>query len=339
MSGTTIHRGFLTLTVVLMLALGTAGYLAWRAWGPLGDPAAAGSWELWRWLSEKRLVEEPLPTRLALVGRLEEELRGGLELPNDATLTVAGPFRENCRLLESDWFYDRCQKWSTLTAEDAARYMQAQLDLLSKWLTAIPDEKTSSAHAPPAESLSQKIERWLREAPAPQKDASLAAVRAGLFQWLCTTDLAKADSAGRLDLANRITVELDSKRDLSSRLGNLSAEQRARLRANGWLLAQAWWTGQARSFAALPDAQRDPFATGLLERLEKWDLSALQENPGNDTKSAAADSAGGPLAKLVAELERWAEAAEPTDAAAMRQLSSRVGKVLAMRALKRLWGG
>lgn len=94
--------------------------------------------------------------------------------------------------------------------------------------------------------------------------------RRELIRWLVTRNLAEVPETTREVLAQRLEEEFSGEIDWATTAGELTDEQRHRLLENVGRLVGPWVRSKARSYAALPEAERAEYLDRLIDVLEQW---------------------------------------------------------------------
>jgi hypothetical protein len=177
----------LMLTVLLAAGVGAAvPFLVPR----LPDPAVANRDELLRWLVARDLANESPETCLALVLRLEDEFRDGVDwdaLNEKTTEAQRQQLWKNIPQLFGPWLSDKAETYARLAKTERPKFMDSVFKTLMAWKGAdrLQAKQTSDApsNAPPS-----LLTVFFDQANALQRDAE-PAQRDHISQFLCALTL------------------------------------------------------------------------------------------------------------------------------------------------------
>jgi hypothetical protein len=189
-----ISRGKLLIMVSaasMMLALGAGVFLLLY---DLPDPAQANCRQLFCWLIEKDLDQQPRQIRLVLASRLEEECCKGLNWQDvDVKLDDAQQNRlwNNIPLMLQPWFVEKAKEYCKLTNEHRQEYIDRLINTISVWRgieTLMPrrtqDSRGEKSSAGLSNLLWKEIERLQQEANPPEREQISELWNALKLRWL-----------------------------------------------------------------------------------------------------------------------------------------------------------
>jgi hypothetical protein len=339
------NRGILTALVLVGLCAVAAGAGWFVASLGLLDPAHASRDDLFRWLVLRDLDQEPPQTQLALVERLQQELRAGIEIDGAARALDDSQrvrLRNNVQLLKHVWFVARVDDYERCEPSRRMAYLEEQLATVMSWTaidlrSAAAASDTVAADARATEFFDE-IEHWIEQATGPRRERMIVAVQDGVVCWLATKDLDAEPMDTRRDLALRIARELNAGMRLDTITLELSATQREQLIANGQLLLEAWLHEQAGLYAQMPAADREAYVGRQIDNVMAWGLLEALAPPNEaadaTTNLQTAQRAG--LMKLMTLTDTWIAHAEPSQRPALEQFVADVKLQLLRRQLQQM---
>jgi hypothetical protein len=346
------RMGLILLVLVGAACLAVAALAAWyQLFMRLPDPNTANRAGLVQWLVLRDLSTEPQEVQLALVDRLQAELKAGWQATSGEK-SLGPAFRarlhKNAAHLQELWFKSRAAKYAGLAADEQMCFLSEQIETVARWSAVeLPLDDPGSRPAEPGDSATRffvQIEDWIETAKGDEREQMIRAVQDGVVCWLAMRDLAEQPRVVRRELAKRIVRELNAGLKLDEILLDLSAAQRKRLLANGELLLEAWLCDEARAFAALPEAERPAYIDRQIDDVMRWGvLEALGAPEGQPDESTSQPEAGSAhraarlagLARLSELVPNWLERAEPAERGDLAQLVSHVQARLLQRQLLR----
>ena len=125
------RRGLILVAIVVATAASAAA--AWSFLSTrLPDPATADRDGLMRWMVLRDLSLEAPEVRATMVARLQEELRGGIDLAS-VERRVEDPerrdrFWQNVDVLLEDWFTHQTKHFVQQETEDRAQHLDSLID-------------------------------------------------------------------------------------------------------------------------------------------------------------------------------------------------------------------
>jgi hypothetical protein len=189
-----ISRGKLLILVTaasMMLAFGAAVFAFLY---DLPDPAQANRRQLFCWLIEKDLGQQPRQIRLGLANRLEEECCNGFNWQEvNVQLDDAQQNRlwNNIPLILQPWFAEKAKNYCKLTNERRQDYLDRLINTISTWRgieRLIPnqtvDSKGEKSSAGLANLLGKEIERLQQETNSPDREQIGELWNAIKLRWL-----------------------------------------------------------------------------------------------------------------------------------------------------------
>ncbi len=337
------HRGILTL--VTLVVLGAAGALVGWYWVflPAADPRTASLDQILRLLVLRDVQAEPVEWQLALVDRLEHELRAGLDV-GDADDGLSPARREtllhNVEFLKHKWFVTRVDAYLECATGERLRFLDEQIKTVFTWAAIDAQLGEPSSNPKPEDSetaagrMFQQMDRWILAAPADQAARMRAVITDGVVCWLATRDLHDETAAVRREVALRIADELDSGTRADKLDFELSDQQQSRFLANGQLLLESWLFEQSKRFAALNQDQRRDFVDQQIDRFTNWGiLELLAGGDGADGQQGVSQMQG--LAKFLQLVNTWIERSDEADRPRLRALISHVQQRIIERQFER----
>lgn len=338
------RTGAVIVGLIAATAIVAAGLASYFVAVRLPDPRTASRAGLGRWLVLRDLSAEPREVQLALVDRLQAELKTGLAAES-ASAPLAPAYRlrlqENAEYLQQVWFEYRVEQYANCRSEEQMPFLEEQIDTIANWPAIQTPVEESQVSTPPADDAAvqffTKIEAWIERAEGESRAKMIAAVQDGVVCWLATRDLAEQSPVVRLELALRIVRELNAGMKLDEILIDLTPPQREKLFANGELLLEAWLHDQARTFAKLPEEQRAEYVDARIDEVYKWGVFEVLAPAGSTeagTPSPAFARAAG-LMRFVALVDEWIARSDP---AARPDLVRLVAHVQTKLLWRQLWG-
>jgi hypothetical protein len=265
-----------------------------RSWN---DSLGNAVWRLYGMRSydpQLTFEEQPQLTRVGLVDRFQEELLSGISLPDTNGLAdspLLDRITHNTQLLKHCWFVTRCRTFHALPGDAQGEFLDTQLLTIEQWvqleaqISQLAASRTDSDPLPTGEvstgiaDFFDEVEEWVRNAKNEQQTLNDAVV-AGTLRWLSTSSLEEQSLGLRIELAQRITYQLEHGQTLPE-LAEHSPLERSQLQSNCQLLGQAWLYDQAQQYAELPASERPAFIDARLEALQGWNLASLLPSDGD----------------------------------------------------------
>ena len=126
--------------ISLLAATCCAAALALAAWYLLvvrmPDPSTASRAGLFRWLVLREVAAEPREVQVALVNRLQAELKSGLAADTQG-VPLSPAYREllqkNAEHLKQVWFTTRVEEYTLVPAAEQMEFLTEQIDAISRW--------------------------------------------------------------------------------------------------------------------------------------------------------------------------------------------------------------
>lgn len=329
------HRGILAVLTLLALAAASAGAGWYYFLYQLPHPRDADKSQLFRWLVQREIVDEPYEIQVALIDRLEAELPDVSEL-DDATSQLDGHQREqlsrNFRQLKRVWFTTRADRFAACPENERANFLARQLRTIHSVSAILAQEGASSPNL--MSGFFDDIQRWMEEAGADQRQRMAEVVEAAVVYWLATGDLKTQPFETRREVANRIAHALDRRSRAFAPSSIVDSDERQSvLRSNSLLLFEAWFLDRAAEYESLSSDNRDQFVAEQIKRVYGWGVLdfLMQSNadPSPDPPSGLLRMMR--LAKLV---NTWIERAEEPDRTRMGNLFTHVQRQLISGAVK-----
>jgi hypothetical protein len=165
------------LSLTALLAAGIGAAVPFLASSGLPDPAVANREELLRWLITRDLAKESAKTRLALVQRLEEEFRRGVDweaLRGKTTEAQRKQLWHNIPLLLGPWLCEKASIFSRLPAAKRMPFLDESIDAILAWQGV--DRLRQDSDAPAGKSpgllsvLLDQVEKCKRDVEPQQRD-------------------------------------------------------------------------------------------------------------------------------------------------------------------------
>ena len=324
-------------TVCLLAALfGGGGLTAWSYWSwRLPDhPDQANREQLFRWLVFREVENEPRSVQVALVNRLEEELRDGLEDQNQVALseTYQQRLNRNILCLKKAWFDDRVDRYQECPPKQRSDYLSRQIETVQIWseIDLGGDDPEANRHAFTMQFFDD-VERWIAEASPPRQAIMTQTVRDGMSCWLATRDLQQEPPATRAEVASLVIAELDAGMKWDAAAFPLTAKQQRTLTENAKLLMESWALEQSEHFATLKVADRSEYLDALFDRVFAWDCwDLLYEN-------TAPASLSEQVQQWTALTDGWIERADPEQQPAVRKFVAAAQRRMMWRQLQQSW--
>ena len=307
------HRGILTWLAFSMIIAVSGAFGGYLWFVRLPHPSEASQRELFRWLVQRNLVEEPFEIRLALLDRLEKELEQKIdvsEVREQLSDSQLSRLKTNIELLKRDWFVSRADNYAELSSEERSDFLKAQIVVLTTFssLRFEANDGHPRSRFDTLESFFNMIESLIDAADAETRQRMLAVVRDGVVCWLSTNDLSQESHAIQLGLIDRFE---DSEEDVQS--GNSttltwSQEDVEQLRRNSLLLQRVWFTDRAQRLVQLPASERKRYLIDQINIVKRWSAIRLPEPEATATRPT-----------FFQRIEEWIEQATSQEQTAMRQ--------------------
>ena len=327
-----MRYGITILGIATVLCSSLFGVIYWR-FANLPHPSEANPNQLGYWLVLRDLSEHPTDVQIALVDRLIEDssaIQGG---GGSTQLTdgMVEQLKANMDTLKFAWFSDRVRKYVASDNKEKWSFLTSQIDVVADWAALTekfeaelyPDATGEIDHAA---MFFDEVEGWLGRTAESEHEQAYDAVADAMTCWLATSSLEDQDDTVRLELANRITRELDLGSSVEGTTDFVPSDCISQLYENIELILEAWLIERAREYAALDDrkAQTD-FADELIGKVEKWNVLSLVK--AGDSKNDANASSGNSMkamAEFSAKIDSWIARANPEDAKALGSLTRKI---------------
>jgi len=323
------HRGILAVLTLLALAAASAGSGWYYFLYQLPHPRDANKSQLFRWLVQREIADEPYEIQVALIDRLEAELPEAAEL-DDATSELDGHQREqlsrNFRQLKRVWFTTRAARFAACPENQRANFLARQLRTIHSVSAIMAQDGASSPSL--ISRFFDDIQGWMEEAGADQRQGMVEVVEAAVIHWLATGDLETQPFETRRELANRIAHALDKRSRAFTPNGIVDSDERQSvLRSNSLLLFEAWFLDRAAEYESLSADNRDQFVAEQIKRVYRWGvLDFLMQTNGESSPDPPSGLLG--IMRLAKLVNTWIERAEEPDRTRMRNLFTHVQRQL-----------
>lgn len=272
-------RGIFTLLLLIGLCGVVVVVVSRRLGLFLPSPKSCSQAQLISWLVFRDLSEESIETKLALLDRFQEELKGGLKA-NHSSSALSEKHRQrlqnNIEILQHLWFTSRVEIFSTLPASARDDYLDEQIVTIFAWSSMdlsppgeFDPENIAQGSRRATASFFDQIGKWIVQASSEEKKQMNMAVQAGLIRWLATQDLSQETLQTRRVLARRITTQLEQGLQLAGIQGSSSHENQ-QLLANGFLLVEAWLYDCVDEYHKLPQERREKYVDRLIDSVTRW---------------------------------------------------------------------
>jgi len=167
-----------------------------------------------------------------------------------------------------------------------------------------------------------KVGLWVRKADGELSKQMDQGVQDGTVAWLAAFDLSTEPDDTRRELANRITEQLDTGKELTDISFDLTQPQNTQLQQNVELLLRQWIYDLADHYHALTANGKKKLLEEKVSSITKWKVgSFLAEN------EVAAKAKSNPM-KLFADVEKWVETAPKNKQIKVQRLMNDVKQVL-----------
>ena len=337
------------LVVLGLTALGLCGggYAAWQ-WMYLPHPSEATSTQLGYWLVLRDMSQQPEDIQLALIDRLIDDPTV-FSTSNDTSIELTKSqekqLRDNIAQLKYTWFQDRVSRYQQTDPSERWKFLEGQIDVVEDWATLMfENAKVLYPDAPTDQDFSKlffdEVESWLGDTPPEKHPQAYAAVSEGIVCWLGTCSLTEQPESARLELATRVTRELDLGVEIGSSFGNIPSECRSQLSENCELLVEAWMLETSKKYATVKSGkQRGEFITNLVDKFEKWNVLSLIQSVNTAEKIESSDPTN--VAKAVQQFDSmvktWIDRAKKADGEALKRLVSAVKARLFVKMFSQGW--
>jgi hypothetical protein len=325
------------LVIVGLTALGVFGGVAYWQLMALPHPSEATPTQLGYWLVLRDMSEQPEEIQLALIQRLVEDPTIFSTSNDDSVRLTNGQekqLRSNIDLLKYTWFQDRVTQFQKTDPEHRWQFLEKQIDVVGDWATLMFENSAVLYPDAPADQDFSKlffdeVESWLAKTPPDRHPQAYEAVADGIVCWLGTSSLTEQPDGTRLELANRVTRELDLGVEIDSSFDNIPKECHTQLAANCELMVEAWLVDTAKEYVSLKSSsEKANFVDQLIAKFEKWKVMELLgsfENAGETQNGAQQkQEIGESFQKFNAMIDTWVKRSEKSDAEALKKLVSAV---------------
>ena len=334
------NRGLGTALILLALAGAAVILPGWALQNRLPNPTTAGQEDLLRWLL-RDLDQEPFPVQLALIDRLEREIRAGIKLPLDMSRlneTQQHRLRRNTQLLKHRWFLTRVDGYYSTPPSQRIARLDEQIATIDNW-TALDTElsgRLNTHHAVegpscPPDHLFDQISRWIDQSTGAQRQRMVQVIRLGVVRWLATRDLDGQSDDTRRRLANHIARGLNEQPPPGEALLHLTESEQERLRANSRLLMEAWFGERAEEYFALPKPERAAFLDGRIEDIRRWGILQLLAPDTGDTDPRNRELAA--TTELIQMTQTWIRRARPDQRQRLQKMIAATQQRMLLRRL------
>ena len=341
------------LVVIGLTALGMCGggYAAWQILY-LPHPSDASPTQLGYWLVLRDMSQQPEDIQLALIDRLIEDPTV-FSTSNDSSIQLSDSqeqqLRANIGQLKYTWFQDRVRQYHEAAPADRWGFLESQIDVVEDWATLMfENAAVLYPDAPSDQDFSKlffdEVESWLGDTPPEKHPQAYAAVAQGIVCWLGTCSLTEQPDSARLELASRVTRELDLGVEIGASFGIIPEQCQSQLADNCELLVEAWLLDTARKYAAVPAGkQKGDFVDKLVDKFEKWKVFELLGS-FNQTSADSPENSAANAPNVTQSIQRfdemvktWIARAKDDQGKSMKQLVSAVKARLFVKMFSRSW--
>lgn len=344
------------LAVALSIAIAGAGFVYWK-YAALPHPRSASEQQLSYWLVLRDLDEQPHDVQAALVERLVNNTNA-FSSSRDSDVTLSSSqvqqLRENLETLKFVWFQDRVGEYGQRPDVSKWIFLENQIDVVGSWaLITMEHADVLYPDAPPDTDYSammfDEVELWLEKTPAADHAAAYQAVTDAIVCWLGTDSLEKQTPVARLELASRITREMDLGTQIDSTFDFVPSDCQTSMAANVELLVEAWLLDKADAFDEIAiRSDKNQFVDELIEKVNRWGVIAMlgglgQQQPRTTSKVSNGTQPANSMdiMKMMESLnrfssltEQWASRATAERGKRLNELTSLIKRRLMASVLK-----